>query len=292
MQGLPFLLVLLSAVAHGYWNFLFKQAENKDAFLCLSKILEPLIYLVPFMFALNVWGVELSSLWYVAIGMLLAVANYMCLSGSYKLLDLTIAYPVSRSSTVFLPFLAFIFLGEHIDVVGWCSVILVSLGVVFIPLNEFKFPDLSDRAWVSQKGMGLGMIFAVLAAFTVALYTLWGKLAIQHMHPFIYMYCYTLAANVYFLPLLRRLDRSVIRREWEVNKWRIIGVSVLNTLSFVLILFALTLGKVTYVGALRQFSLVVGVGLGWLVLREVVTVPRIVGVGLVIAGGCLTYLAK
>ena len=36
---------------------------------------------------------------------------------------------------------------------------------------------------------------------------------------------------------------------------------VLNTLSFVLMLLALNLGKVTYVGALRQLSLVVGVGL-------------------------------
>ncbi|WP_187170338.1 EamA family transporter [Salidesulfovibrio onnuriiensis] len=288
MQNLPFLLVVLSSVAHGYWNFLFKQARNKDAFLGLSKLIEPVVYAIPFAVAVGMWGLDLSSLWYVAGGTLLAVANYCCLSGSYKRLDLTIAYPVSRSSTIFLPFLALLFFGERIDGVGWVSVLLVSVGVFVIQLRSLRSPRLAGGG----AGFGVGMAFAVLAAFTVALYTLWGKMAVRHMHPFIYMYCYTLASNVYFLPRLRRLDRSEVVREWRLNRWRIIGVAVLNTLSFVLMLFALNLGKVTYVGALRQLSLVVGAGLGWCLLREPFTMPRAVGIVLIIIGACLTYVAK
>ncbi|THB70000.1 MAG: hypothetical protein D6E12_03525 [Desulfovibrio sp.] len=287
MQGLPFLLVILSAIAHGYWNFLFKQAENKDAFLCLSKLVEPLLYLAPFVVAVAIWGFPLSSLWYVAVGTLLAVANYICLAHSYKRLDLTVAYPVSRSSTIFLPFLAFLLFDESIDSVGWLSVIIVSLGVLIIPRASFRFRSLAGTVRVS----GWGVAFAVLAALTVALYTLWGKVAVRHLHPFLYMYGYTLASNAYFLPLLRRVGREEVRGEWQRNRWRILAVSALNTLSFVLILFALSLGKVTYVGALRQLSLVVGVGLGWVVLREAVTGPRVAGVALIIVGACLTYIA-
>ncbi|MGL1861455.1 MAG: DMT family transporter [Pseudodesulfovibrio sp.] len=286
MQGLPFFLVILSSMAHGYWNFLFKQAHNKDAFLGLSKLAEPIIYAIPFVFAVKMWGLDVSALWYAGVGMLLAVANYVCLSNSYKRMDLSIAYPISRSSTLFLPFLAYLFFREQIDSIGWASVILVTSGVFVIQLKSFRLSR--PTLWPSISG---GIAFAILAAFTVALYTLWGKEAVQHVHPFIYMYCYTFASCAYFLPSLLRLDRAIVRKEWSQNKWRILAVSVLNTLSFVLMLFALNMGKVTYVGALRQLSLVVGVGLGWFVLRETVTIPRAVGITLIILGACLTYIA-
>lgn len=287
MQGLPFILVILSSIAHGYWNFLFKRAHNKDAFLGLSKLAEPVIYALPFAFAVNIWGLDLSALWYAGVGTLLAVANYVCLANSYKRLDLTIAYPISRASTIFLPFLAFLFFQERIDQIGWASVILVTVGVGVIQLKDFRF----SKSTSVSKHFGTGILFAVMAAFIVALYTLWGKEAVQHIHPFIYMYCYTLASIAYFLPALRKLDPAVVKNEWSQNKWSIVSVSVLNTLSFVLMLFALNLGKVTYVGALRQVSLVVGVGLGWVVLRESFPLPRAIGVGLIIVGACLTYIA-
>lgn len=287
MQGLPFILVILSAVAHGYWNFLFKQAHNKDAFIGLSKLAEPLIYAIPFIFAVRQWGLDTSALWYAGVGALLSVANYFCLSNAYKRMDLSIAYPVARSSTLFLPFLAYIFFQEQIDSIGWASVILVTFGVFVIQLKSFRLS--LPSSW--SKSANLGMVFALLSAFTVALYTLWGKESVQHIHPFIYMYCYTFASCAYFLPSLFRIDGAVMREEWNINKWRILAVSVFNTLSIVLMLFALNLGKVTYVGALRQVSLVVGVGLGWVVLRESMPLPRAVGVVLVIIGACLTYLA-
>ncbi|BCS88406.1 EamA family transporter [Pseudodesulfovibrio sediminis] len=288
MQELPFILVLLSATAHGYWNFLFKRADNKDAFLGLSKLAEPVIYALPFGVAVFKWGLDPVSLWFAGVGTLLSVLNYFCLANSYKRLDLSIAYPISRSSTLFLPFLAFLFFGERIDVVGWASVITVTAGVLVVQLKSFS----RSALFGSGVKLNLGLLFAVVAAFTVALYTLWGKEAVRHIHPFIYMYCYTLASCVYFLPSLRRLDRAEVQREWAKNRWSILSVSVLNTLSYVLMLMALNLTKVTYVGALRQVSLVVGVGLGWVVLREAITLPRLVGVILITVGASLTYLAQ
>ena len=287
MQGLPFLLVFLSAIAHGYWNFLFKQARDKDAFLGLSKAAEPVLYALPF--AVSVWnrGLTLDAVWYVAVGAFLSVANYVCLAESYKRLDLTIAYPISRSSTIFLPFLALLFFDERIDAVGWTSVVLITLGVMVLQLRSFSLKNVTQGV-----GSGWGAGFALLAAFTVALYTLWGKEAVRHVAPFSYMYCYTLASNLYFYPALKRLAPGVVAMEWRLNKWRILAVAVLNTLSFVLLLFALTLGKVSYVGALRQLSLVFGAGLGWLVLREKFTFPRALGVALIIVGACLTYVAR
>ena len=233
-------------------------------------------------------GLDFETLWYVGVGALLSIANYLCLTAGYKRLDLTVAYPVSRSSTIFLPFLALLFLGERIDVAGWASVLLVSLGVLVIQLRSFRLSGMVR----TRPGLSAGLAFSIMAAFTVALYTLWGKVAVAHIHPFVYMYCYTLASNLWFAPSLLRLDRDAVRTEWRLNKWRILGVAVLNTLSFVLILFALETTKASYVGALRQLSLVVGAILGRAALGEPFPRPRAVGTALIIFGACLTYLAR
>lgn len=289
MSELPFILVICSAMAHGYWNFLFKQAKDKDAFLGLTKLAEPVMYFVPFCVLASTQGLGKSPWLYVGVGALLSIVNYTLLSNAYKRLDLALAYPISRSSTIFLPFLAYLFFGEVIDGVGWASVIMVSLGVVVIQLRR-RSGGPRDLTPVAEERWGLAL--ALGAAFTVALYTLWGRLAVDHMHPFMYMYCYTLATNLYFYPTLKRTPREVVVAEWRSNKWRILGVSFFNTFSYVLMLFALSLTKVTYVGALRQLSLVFGVALGWTFLREPMNGARVLGLVMIISGACLTYFAR
>jgi drug/metabolite transporter (DMT)-like permease len=111
------------------------------------------------------------------------------------------------------------------------------------------------------------------------------------MHPFIYMYCYNVTTCLFFAPSLKKLPLQTIACEWRRNRWRITGVAFFNTFSYVLMLFALSMSKVTYVGALRQLSLVFGVTLGWLFLKETLNGTRIAGLILIIVGACLTYLA-
>lgn len=288
MAELPFFLVIFSAILHGYWNFLFKQAKDKDAFLGLSKLIEPVIYFVPFLFVLNQYGLDRSAFHFVAVGALLSISNYLLLANAYKRIDLTLAYPISRSSTLFLPFLAYLFLSETIDTIGWMSVITVSLGVLIITMNSQ-----SGRVNFSPAPKErFGLILAMLAAFSVALYTLWDRVAITHIHPFLYMYCYNVTTCLFFWPSLKKIPRETITLEWRANRWRIIGVSFFNTFSYVLMLFALSMSKVTYVGALRQLSLVFGVALGCIFLKEHLSKTRVVGLSLIIIGASLTYLAK
>jgi len=289
VSELLFILVIIFAMAHGYWNFLFKQAEDKDAFLGLSKLVEPLIYLFPFLYVLGRYGLDLSALYFVGVGALLSVTNYLLLANTYKRLDLSLAYPISRSSTLFLPFLAYLFFSERIDAIGWISVILVSLGVLVIPANRRIGCTLNLIPAPEER---CGLVLAVLAALSVAIYSLWDRVAISHMHPFIYMYCYNTATVLFFAPFLKKLKKETIANEWKKNSWRIASVAFFNTFSYVLMLFALSMSKVTYVGALRQLSLVFGVALGWMFLKEKLNRPRIAGLILIIIGASLTYLAK
>jgi uncharacterized membrane protein len=62
---------------------------------------------------------------------------------------------------------------------------------------------------------------------------------------------------------------------------------VLNTITYLLILFALRSGHSTQVTALRQLSIAIGACLGWWLLREPANVPRRTGVALILAGAVL-----
>lgn len=286
MEILPFILVFVSSFSHAYWNFLAKQAIEKDVFIGLSKVVEALLFGIPFLLILNTEGFILSYWYYVIVASVFVFLNYFFLSQAYKRIDLSIAYPVSRSSTLFLPVVAFIFLGETIDRIGWMSIILILVGV---------FLMYSDNLLKQRKELikDAGILFALLAAFTVACYTVWDKMAVQHIHPFVYFYSYTFITSIFYGGVLVfRFSLPQIKYEWKQKNRPIVGVAILNTFTYLLVLVSLSYSKAVYVGALRQVSLVVGVFLGWKILRETVSKMRILGVIGIIAGSMLTLLAK
>ncbi|MFK7803860.1 MAG: EamA family transporter [Anaerolineae bacterium] len=291
MQLFPFLIVCISAVTHGIWNFLAKGANNKDIFIGLSKISEATIFLIPFLFLINREGYG-DSQWliFVVIASCFVFLNYFFLGQAYKHADLSVAYPISRSSILFLPFLAFFFIGERIDAVGFTSIILILTGVLCLQLQAFSREEFGQMA---RKLARPGIVFALLAALMAASYTLWDKVAVSRIHPFLYFYSYTFITALFYVIFLgTRFKRPEVNAEWEQKKWSIVAVGLLNTFTYLLVLSALAVSKASYVGALRQLSLVIGVVLGWRFLNEERSTPQMVGVVLLMLGSGLIALAR
>ena len=291
MSPLPFTLVIISTVSHGLWNFLAKSAIQKDIFIGLSKISEALIFLPLYLILLTRTGYG-DSRWaaFALIAAGFVFLNYFFLSQAYKQADLSVAYPISRASTLFLPLLGFLFLGEQIDAIGWSSILLITAALPMLQLNQFSRNEVRTLA---SKLKQPGIIFALLAALMAASYTIWDKIAITSLPPFLYFYSYTFLTALFYVILLRsRFSHAQLRQEWQ-QKWRgIIAVALLNTFTYLLILVALGLSKAAYVGALRQLSLVIGVLLGWRLLGEQVGRPKLVAVLMLIAGSALIALAR
>ncbi|MBK8985885.1 MAG: EamA family transporter [Chloroflexi bacterium] len=290
----PFALILLSTFTHAWWNFLAKRADQKDIFFGLSKIAEVVVFVLPFGWIVARNGFAPPGyhgrIWlYILVAAGLIFAYYIFLAQAYKRVDLSVAYPVARSSVLFLPFLAYFFLGETIDVVGATAVALVVVGVLVIQLKSFHRDDVGRLLGQMRQP---GIVFALLTALTVAGYTLWDKTAVSHFHPFVYYYSYTAVSCLLYLVLLSRFPRPQIRQEWQRHGRAIVLVAILDVLTYVMVLYALTVSKATYAGTLRQFSLVVAVFLGWRFLGEPLPPPKLVGVALLISGAVLTLLAR
>ena len=279
------LLVLLSAATHAYWNYLLKRAGGSHAFVAISKASEAIVYLPVFLVV--AWRAPASSMdglgLYVAVGTVFVLASYVTLAAAYKHGDLSFTYPIARGGALlFLPALGAVFLDEHVGPLGWWAIAAIIAGVVVMQL-----PHLT---WASARGFwshasGPATLLALLMAFLLATGTIWDKRAVLAVPLFAYFYGYTAAAGVCYLAFVTwRRGPAVVRAEWAAHKRPAIAVGVLNTISYGLALFALRDGGSTYVVGLRQVSIAVGVALGAFLLGEHVSVPRRVGVGLVLAG--------
>ena len=114
------LLVLASAVAHAYWNFLLKRSAGTEIFVGLSKVAEALVF-APIFLVAALPGMPLTWLTLLLVGVatLGVLANYAALTLAYRHGDLSFAYPVSRGATLlFLPLLAMVTIGERVNAVG------------------------------------------------------------------------------------------------------------------------------------------------------------------------------
>ena len=137
------------------------------------------------------------------------------------------------------------------------------------------------------------VIFALLAGLTTAGYTVWDKRAIQALPTFVYFYAYSvLVAIAYAIFLRARYRREALAAEWRQHRRPIVLVGVLNTAAYLLVLLALERGTSTYVIAIRQLSIAIGVGLGVARLGEPLPARKAAGAALLICGCVLVAFAN
>ena len=286
------LLVVLSAATHAYWNFLLKRSGGTQLFVGLSKVGEVVMF-APFFLALVAprLGQFDGLLWLATVGAAFVLVNYVCLAWAYKHGDLSFVYPLARGSILlFLPFLAFATVGERVSVLGACALGLIVCGIVALQLPALEWRALAS---LGPRLRSPATTFALLAAFAAACYTLWDKHAVQRVPAFAYIYLYTaLTAIAYGGYIWRRYPRYEVAEQWRVHRWPILQVGFLNITSYLLVLLALRTGTSSYVIALRQLSIAVGVLLGWWLLREEISKPKRVGVALIVVGCLVVGMAR
>jgi drug/metabolite transporter (DMT)-like permease len=280
VDPLPIAAVLVSTISHAWWNLQAKRAGADHAFFGVAKWVEVLLY-AP-LFAVLAWDYTwpaATPIYLTGAGILVGL-NYFALASAYSRIELGVAYPISRTSTLFLPFVAYFALGETIDAIGAVALLMVTVGVVLSSGMSIA---------VSRRSLA-GIAFALLGALSLAGYTVWDKFVIATLDPFLYLYGYNCLIALAYLPVVLR-RRLVACHVWHDHRSAVVQVAVLNSATYLLVLFALGMAKASYVGALRQVSLVIAVALGVWLLKEPFTPRRAAGVLLLIGGGLATTFA-
>jgi drug/metabolite transporter (DMT)-like permease len=285
-------LVVLSAFLHAAWNAAAKGSGAPAPFVFLADLAGLVLLLPTFLFfrladlTPEVWLMVLAT------GAIHGVYAWS-LTRAYESGDLTLVYPISRSTPAFVPLLAVPLLGERLSVPGVAGILLVMTGVWLVS---------TEARLAGRKLLTPELRFAYLTLAATVAYSLVDKRAMELLErnpwtgPAPRAVVYYALLCVSYLPFFylfsrRRLDAASLRATARRRPLAVLSVVVASFVSYTLILQALRTVPVSYVVATRQLSVVFAVGLALLWLRERPSRARLVGSLLTVVGVATIGLA-
>jgi uncharacterized membrane protein len=266
MELLPFALVVASAFSHATWNVLAKGGADKESFMWLMTVTSLFTLIPVFYVFMPYWGLPLKAVPFLLLSGVAETLYFLSLSRAYELGDLSLVYPLARSSPLFITVVAVVLLGEKVTPWGYVGILLIVLGVYMIHLRglssgELAMPLRSLGSRASQ--------FALLTAVWTTMYSLSDKLGVAIMDPVVYAFWLEPFILLIMTPVvIWRRGWGTVAQEWRMAKVRVTVAGFLTRFGYILVLVAMSLVQVSYILALRQVSVVLGALAGVLLLKE------------------------
>ena len=148
-----YLLIFFAAFLHALWNIIIKSLKNSLVGIAMkvffqSIIFFPIIFFVP---------LPVGITWLFIICSLILHSLYFILLGSmYNRGDLTFIYPIARGcAPFFVTILSLILFVDHIPLLGILGILIISLGLVLISLENY-------RKKIDFKLIGISLFIALI----------------------------------------------------------------------------------------------------------------------------------
>jgi drug/metabolite transporter (DMT)-like permease len=286
MQPTSVALLLVAAFLHATCNALLKQARDKLAFtwwmLGASSLLG-----IPLLAA--GFPDEAAGWTFVGVSGLLEAVYFVVLSRAYTHGDLSQVYPIARGSApLFILAWAGLFLDERPSAAGICGVLTIVLGLYLInlpSLGEWTRPLSGFRQPAAR--------WALLTGVLISAYATVDKLGVKHVEPAAYVVlilavAWLALAAQWLHPNRRRALLDEVSRSRGTTarriQMRIVLCAVFGVAAYLLVLFALRISPVGYIGAAREVSVVIAAWMGVKFFAEKGGPVRIVASALVVSG--------
>ncbi len=267
------LLVLATAVLHAVTQALIKAADDRLATRALVSIVSGVCFLPVLPFA--------GSLGPAALPWLLAstvthVVYHFAMIGAYRHGDFAQVYPIARGlAPVLVAVLAFAVAGESLAACHLAGVLLVSGGIVLAAFSGGGIPGGERRA----------VVYAVLTGAVIATYTLFDGMGVRASTTALayiaWFFVLDGCAMALALVALRRGNLSAaVRKAWRPG----VAGGLMAVLIFGITLWALRLGGLAPVAALRETSVIFAALIGTYFFAEPFGRTRIAAAAAVAAG--------
>ena len=273
MSGFVILVILGSALFHATWNAVIKGGSDK-LFETVMKTSGGGIVagcIIPFIPA------PAPEAWpYLAGTVCIHIAYYLCIAYAYRGADLSYAYPIMRgSSPLFTALMAVFVLGDTISGGGWLGVILLSCGILVLALDNIRRGSFSLPVTLT----------ALTCALVIMGYTVVDGSGVRLAGSSFSYTCWVFFLNAFPILIIAVILRKgdyfrYVKKRW---KYGLFG----GTCSFIaygLSLWGMARAPISMVAALRETSVIFGMLLGVIFLKETITFPRILAIALVASG--------
>jgi drug/metabolite transporter (DMT)-like permease len=285
------LLVLASALLHAIWSAAIKGSRDPLAFNVLQAgVGVTAALLVLPLFELDeiptaVW--KLTAATGVAHGL-----YFYFMSRAYQEADLSLVYPIIRSTPAFLPLIAVPLLGESVSPWGALGIAVLVAGIWLIH---------ADRTLELRKLRSRGIRFAYLTLAATVAYSLLDKQAMVHFseaswtsllpRTVAFYFMLEVANALVFVPLaLRRVSWPALGQVARRDGARAAAALCGSLLGYSLILQAYQTAPASYVVAVRQMSVLFAMLFAVVWLRERPDRRRIIGATATVVGVALISL--
>ncbi|GAB4300607.1 MAG: DMT family transporter [Desulfuromonadia bacterium] len=289
MTLMAFTLIVISAVMHALWNLLVKKSREKTVFIWWMFVASGTLFTLT-LILLRVPitlpdGVTTLS---IAGGSVCFVLYHLFNGRAYREGDLSLIYPLSQSSMIYVPIWGVLILRERLSLTGVCGIFLVILGAMSVQMRRLSLSELLRPF----RNLNLPPVrYALSAGFVYSFGSLTEKIGVSRYSPLLFTFFIVIVMwSLMTANLLRGKYRPLILEEARRN-WRLILLSgPVMMSSFLSFRYGLSMAPMSYAVPVRQVSILIGVLIGILFLGESFGRARITGAAMIVAGAALIKL--
>ena len=277
-------LTLIAALIHAAWNFIIKKVEDRQLVSWWAILLGAAVTL-PFLLP----KAEIArSLWPYILGSACAeTIYYIALMHAYANADFSLTYPIARGlAPALIAVWAIAFVGERPRFAGVIGIGIILLGLLVIGAGHRV--SKGNKTPIQFRGILLALFIALL----ISVYSVIDATAVRSVSPLPYLMIVLGCAGLLMTPfVLGRYGYRAAVVSWRKNFLPIISIALLMPLAYVLVLQAYALAPISYVGAIREISIVLAALAGWRWLGESFGKIRSLGAVLIFVGILVVSLA-
>lgn len=301
MSLIAIALLVVSAIAHAWWNLCSKRGVPSASFFLIANLAVGVIQ-IPFLVYYRHAIAEMGMGLWVLLGVtgIFEAVYYLALAKAYQRGDMSVVYPLTRALPVILVPLGGALLGQGgpIGPVALGGMVLITLGCFLLPLKRFGEFDIRHY-------LHLSCIFGFICALSTVGYTLvddglikslrgLGAQGLSALDATLLLMLLLNVSSTLFLGLYIALDRgehASMGRVWREARALAVGTGLVIWFAYGLVLASmLYVRDVSYVAAFRQLSIPIGAVLAMSVLKEPRHRPRVWGVVVIAAGLALVAM--
>ena len=273
-------VVLFAALLHAGWNFLVKRSEDPYQGMC-AVVIGRLPYGLAVLMVVP--AVSPSSYPYVLIGALLHVGYQLFLQHSYRLGDLSQVYPMARGSApLMVAFISIVFLQVNYAPFQLLSLALIVTGLLGLGVRGL-LPGTENRY--------SGAVLAVGAGIFIASYTLVDGLGARLAGTALGYYGSVTVLNaIIYALMLNRIRPGLVKEVISHHLPQSLASGGASFSAYALVVWAFTREPIALVASLRETSILFSVLLGVGVLKERLTMVKVLAIIAILSGVVLLRL--
>lgn len=266
----------LAAIFSGLTTiFAKKSVKNIDSLLSTS-IRTAIILIISFLIVIIFNSFEKINIKTFIFLILSGISTTLLWINYFKALDygnVNEVTPVDKTSIVITLVLSSIFLNEKITILKIISCILIIVGT-FLMVNKSEHSN--NKKW---------LLYAILTAIFTSLSAIISKIGLRDINPSLGNFYRTIIVFIliWFYVIIKKKQKNIINIKRQT--WIYLIISGFTTsLSWLFYFYALKNGEASMVFPIEKLSVVVSIGLSYVILKEKMTKKSIIGLILIIIG--------